>query len=98
MHRLQSLQRAFEQFAEDCHGTSPLYEFLSREIARDRDLLTLCKHRRPGQPPPNNSWTIPPVSERIGIDLHVNDVSKKADLLWLLSLSWPEHHERRNLF
>lgn len=40
----------------------------------------------------------PPVSHRIGVDLHINDVSDREDYLWLLSLIWPEHHERRKLF
>jgi len=232
MQDLQALQRAFEVFADDCYKTSPLYEFLSRKVAKDDELLTLCQYKRPGQPPPNIlfgavhhlllkgvdhplrsfypsvvknplpltnsfayfkdfchmykdnivqllqtklvqtneinrcaylyplfchiyelvnkplalieigtsaglqliwdeysysysesgelfgrinspvqlrssirddkfpdlSWTIPPISERIGVDLHVNDVTKEEDYLWLLSLIWPEHHERRKLF
>ena len=40
----------------------------------------------------------PPVTHRIGMDLHVNDVSNREDYLWLLSLIWPEHDERRVLF
>lgn len=40
----------------------------------------------------------PPVSHRIGLDLHINDVSHRKDYLWLLSLIWPEHHDRRELF
>lgn len=41
---------------------------------------------------------IPVVATRIGIDLHINDVSNEEDFLWLKSLIWPEHHERRELF
>lgn len=37
----------------------------------------------------------PPVTLRIGIDLHVNDVKNAEDYLWLKSLIWPEHSERR---
>nr|WP_182914405.1 DUF2332 domain-containing protein [Paenibacillus sp. 1011MAR3C5] len=37
----------------------------------------------------------PPVTDRIGIDLHVNDLSEAEDLLWLQALIWPEHAERR---
>lgn len=36
----------------------------------------------------------PPVSTRIGIDLHVVDVTNQDDAMWLTSLIWPEHQER----
>lgn len=36
----------------------------------------------------------PPVSSRIGIDLHINDLTDPEDYLWLKSLIWPEHKER----
>lgn len=38
------------------------------------------------------------VAARIGIDLHINDVTEIDDVLWLNALIWPEHHERRELF
>jgi len=38
----------------------------------------------------------PPVTTRIGIDLHINDREDPEDALWLKSLIWPEHAERRN--
>lgn len=40
----------------------------------------------------------PPVEERIGLDLHINDVSNEEDYLWLRSLIWPEHKERLEMF
>lgn len=40
----------------------------------------------------------PPVTDRIGIDLHVNDLSDEEDCLWLQALIWPEHAERRANF
>ncbi len=40
----------------------------------------------------------PPVASRIGIDLNVIDLSNDDDFLWLNSLIWPNHHERRSLF
>lgn len=36
----------------------------------------------------------PPVTTRIGIDLHINNVSTADDYLWLKALIWPEHTER----
>lgn len=40
----------------------------------------------------------PPVISRIGFDLHVSDLSKRDDYLWMKALIWPEHTERRELF
>lgn len=40
----------------------------------------------------------PPVSTRIGLDLHVIDVNDEEDYLWLKALIWPEHQQRRKLF
>lgn len=40
----------------------------------------------------------PPVMQRFGLDLHINDVTVKEDSLWLSALIWPEHEERRALF
>jgi hypothetical protein len=40
----------------------------------------------------------PPVVQRIGIDLHINDLNNHEDELWLNALIWPEHKERRELF
>ncbi|NVL73144.1 DUF2332 family protein, partial [Escherichia coli] len=40
----------------------------------------------------------PPVVERIGLDLHVNDLHSNEDYLWLRALVWPEHKERLELF
>ncbi|MBU9722753.1 MULTISPECIES: DUF2332 domain-containing protein [Bacillaceae] len=42
--------------------------------------------------------TIPPVASRVGIDLHVSDLTNDEDYLWLKSLIWPEHRDRRVLF
>ena len=40
----------------------------------------------------------PPVSSKIGLDLHVNDLRDVEDYLWLKALIWPEHRERLELF
>lgn len=41
---------------------------------------------------------MPPVASRTGVDLHINDLNNGEDFLWLKSLIWPEHRERRTLF
>ncbi|MBM7717313.1 hypothetical protein JOC94_004340 [Bacillus thermophilus] len=40
----------------------------------------------------------PPVVSKLGIDLHISDLSNSEDYLWLKSLIWPEHKERKELF
>ncbi|SDN95413.1 hypothetical protein SAMN04487897_106111 [Paenibacillus sp. yr247] len=40
----------------------------------------------------------PPVTSRIGLDLHVNDLNDPEDYLWLKALIWPEHKERISYF
>ncbi|MFJ8526815.1 DUF2332 domain-containing protein [Bacillus sp. NPDC094106] len=40
----------------------------------------------------------PPVVERIGLDLHINDLNNEEDYVWLRSLIWPEHKERLEMF
>lgn len=40
----------------------------------------------------------PPVTSKMGIDLHVMDLNNEDDHLWLKSLIWPEHIERRMNF
>ncbi|MFE2943342.1 DUF2332 domain-containing protein [Streptomyces sp. NPDC059255] len=48
------LAGTFEKFAaQQAAGTSPLYETLSRTVARTPELLDLAARARPGQPAPN---------------------------------------------
>lgn len=48
------LSEKFVSFAEkECKGSSLLYEYLSREISCDDELLDICEQERDGQPIPN---------------------------------------------
>lgn len=47
-----------------------------------------------GARPPFILKQSPPVSTRIGVDLHINDLNNPDDYLWLKSLIWSEHTER----
>lgn len=40
----------------------------------------------------------PPVTRRIGLDLHINNLNDAEDYLWLKALIWPEHKERNTDF
>ncbi len=40
----------------------------------------------------------PPVTSRLGLDLHINNLSDPEDYLWLKALIWPEHKERISYF
>lgn len=53
MNYKQIAQR-FLTFAEvECKGSSPLYEYLSLQIAKDEEMLALCSNTPKGQPIPN---------------------------------------------
>ncbi|WP_316569705.1 DUF2332 domain-containing protein [Neobacillus sp. YIM B06451] len=51
-----------------------------------------------GEAQPVFTKPLAPVSARYGLDLHVNDVTKAEDSLWMKALIWPEHRDRRELF
>lgn len=54
MFTKEDLSKKFVSFAEkECKGSSQLYEYLSREISRDDELLHICEQVRNGQPVPN---------------------------------------------
>ncbi|CDQ20289.1 hypothetical protein SAMN05192559_11422 [Halobacillus karajensis] len=74
------------------YGDNQLY---GRKVAS----VHLSSHIRKGtMPPADLLQEVPIVQERVGIDLHISDVTKKADYLWLKSLIWPEHKERLATF
>jgi len=51
---INRLSKNFKVFAEtECRGSSKLYEFLSLEIAEDKEILELATYAREGQPIPN---------------------------------------------
>jgi len=50
----EALSKSFLTFAEkECKGTSPLYEFLSKEIAQEESILEIGGKAQKGQPIPN---------------------------------------------
>jgi hypothetical protein len=52
--QLSTIAQEFIRFADrECRGYSPLYERLSRIVAADEELLSLCRDAAPGQPIPN---------------------------------------------
>lgn len=70
------------------------YDYGSNGMYGDtRSELTLGSQIQ-GDRAPILSDQSPPVARRIGIDLHINDVTEFDHLLWLKALIWPEHTER----
>lgn len=51
-----------------------------------------------GEPAAEMSFVKPLIQRRIGIDLHLNNVTEDEDRAWLEALIWPEHYDRRALF
>ena len=74
------------------------YSYNSNEIFGDIDSNVLINLEIKGENIPILSKVSPPVTHRYGLDLHINDLSNVEDSLWLNSLIWPEHKERRALF
>ncbi|RWZ60657.1 DUF2332 domain-containing protein [Halobacillus fulvus] len=58
----------------------------------------ISSHVRKGKLPADLLKENPSVQGRIGIDLHINDVTDPEDYNWLKALIWPEHQERRKMF
>lgn len=55
--------------------------------------LTLSPEWRSDHPPPDLD-DIPPVRDRLGVDLHPVDATDPEQRLWLQALVWPEHRDR----
>jgi hypothetical protein len=70
------------------------YRYAEGEIlgASDSHLQLYCELR--GSNSPALPRTMPAVSSKVGIDLHVIDVRDEDDGLWLRALVWPEHIDR----
>jgi hypothetical protein len=55
--------------------------------------LTLRPQWRGDRPPPDLD-RIPPIRDRLGVDLHPVDATDPEQRLWLRALVWPEHRDR----
>jgi hypothetical protein len=55
--------------------------------------LVLQSEWRAASPPPDLD-RLPPIRERLGIDLHPVDATDPDERLWLKALVWPEHRDR----
>lgn len=74
------------------------YTYQSNEVyGNEQAELNICSEIR-GDRLPLLLKNSPPVTVRIGVDLHVNDLNKQDDYLWIKSLIWPDHVERLALF
>lgn len=83
------LQLLWDKYCYD-YGTNERFGNVDSDIEIKADIR--------GENKPFFLPTSPPVAERIGLDLHVNDVTNEEDYLWLRALIWPEHQERVALF
>ena len=54
-----------------------------------------CELRGAALPPLPN--TMPGISSKLGIDLHIINLTDENERRWLQSLVWPEHQDRANL-
>lgn len=74
------------------------YSYGDNEIYGNKEsLVHLTSEVRNGNIPSDLS-NIPPVDYRLGIDLHISDLTNEEDYLWLKALIWPEHKDRLDNF
>ncbi|MBM7553035.1 hypothetical protein JOC33_001933 [Thalassobacillus pellis] len=69
------------------YGTENIY-------GKNDSFVHLTSNVREGELPHHLLSLNPPVNDRRGFDLHVSDLTKKEDFLWLKALIWPEHKDR----
>ncbi|MFC4775283.1 DUF2332 domain-containing protein [Paenibacillus sp. GCM10023252] len=69
------------------------YDGLEGEYGSSGSNLSIASEIR-GDRLPYMLLETPPITSRIGVDLHVNKLNDSGDQLWLKSLIWPEHKER----
>lgn len=74
------------------------YSYGTGEVFGNKDSKVHLKSEIKGENQPFFLQQSPPVVERIGLDLHINDLNNEEDYLWLRSLIWPEHKERLEMF
>ena len=74
------------------------YSYGTDEIYGDKNSSVHITSEIKGEQIPLILPEAPPVSSKIGFDLHVNDLRNYEDYVWLKSLIWPEHIERLELF
>src|SRR4051794_39683127 len=59
-----------------------------------RDAPVVLRPEWRGERPLPDLDALPPVRERLGVDLHRVDVTDPEERLWLKALVWPEHRDR----
>lgn len=75
------------------------YSYDSSQIYGDQDsFVHLTSKVREGNLSHNLLSINPKVNKRLGIDLHISDLTNEEDYLWLKALIWPEHRERLENF
>ncbi|WP_057775980.1 DUF2332 domain-containing protein [Cytobacillus dafuensis] len=74
------------------------YSYNGKDFYGNNDSNLLIETEIKGDGIPDFLLKSPPVTHRVGLDLHINDVTDNEDALWLNALIWPEHKERRVLF
>ncbi|OQR56978.1 DUF2332 domain-containing protein [Bacillus sp. CDB3] len=74
------------------------YSYGTEEVYGNRQSNVHLKSEIIGEKKPSFLKQSPPVMERIGLDLHVNNLNDEEDYLWLRALIWPEHEERLEKF
>lgn len=75
------------------------YSYGNNKLYGNKDSsVHLTSQVRQGEIPHDLLSLSPQVSNRLGIDLNVSDLTNEEEFLWLKALVWPEHKERLKNF
>ncbi len=74
------------------------YSYGSDKVFGNKNSTLKITSEITGENTPYLASTPPPVSKRMGIDLHTIDLNDEDDELWMKALIWTEHKERRLMF
>ncbi|SIS43716.1 DUF2332 domain-containing protein [Salimicrobium flavidum] len=80
------LQLLFDYYAYS-YGTADVYGNVDSSVH-------LTSEVREGTVPEHLLTGVPPVRDRIGVDLNISDLTDEEERLWLKALIWPEHKNR----
>ena len=73
------------------------YRYGEEQQSNDLDSPVLIQSEWRGERRPNWSTNLPSIVSRVGIDLHVVDLTDSIETMWLKSLIWPDQLDRMKL-
>ncbi|MEM6820426.1 MAG: DUF2332 domain-containing protein [Verrucomicrobiota bacterium] len=73
------------------------YQYGDWDVLGDRESPVVIRSECRGVIPDGLFHAMPRITQRIGLDLNIVDVTQFEEAAWLRALIWPEHKERREI-